>query len=309
MIRSWNSIFVSSLAAILVLVTCCFVSHAEKTAVGVPLPDGTLLPAFCFFPDGKVANTGPGVVVAANAGGNKLIQYQRYCKRLSEKGYCVLLIDASGYPEALTPGADTWRKMPYHIWAWVNHLSVVARMAFSNDWYLRNIDCAVDFLRNNPRVNPKQIALSGFSQSANVALAYSSGCPKIACVVWNEGGWPWILPYEASKLPPVLLFHGEADGVYSVRYARKLKAELQHTRREFECHIYPGQRHMFNLYYDLDKPGDADRPVITSSFNHLVAFLDRIFKSRSLGAHSAGGKGLTAPGEAPVHSGLTGLSK
>jgi dienelactone hydrolase len=308
MIRSWYRIFFLSLVVFQVA-TWCLVSHAGKKAVGVRLPDGDVLPAFCFFPGEHVANPWPGVVVAANAGGAKLTQYHTYCHRLSDKGFAVLLIDASGYPEWLTPGADTWRKMPYHIWAWINHLSVVTRMAMGCDWYLRNIDCAVDFLRNHPRVNPSQIAVSGFSQSANVALSYASGCRKIACLVWNNGGWPWTLPYDPSKLPPVLLFHGDADGVYNVRYARKLSSELQSAHSEFECHIYPGQRHMFNLYYDLENPGDDDNPAIKSSFRQLVVFLNRVLKRQAPGVRRSVRDGATAPTGEPGYSGLTGLRK
>jgi dienelactone hydrolase len=304
MIRSWHRIVLLGLV-VLQVATWCLVSHAGKKAVDVRLPGGDVLPAFCFFPGEHVANPWPGVVVAANVGGNKLTQYHAYCRRLSDEGFAVLLIDASGYPEWLTPEAGTWRRAPYYIWAWVNHLSVVAKMAVSYDWYLRNIDCAVDFLRNHPRVNPKQIAVSGFSQSANVALTYASGRSKIACVVWNNGGSPWILPYDPSKLPPVLIFHGDADGVYNVRYARKLKAELQHAQREFECHIYPGQRHMFNVYYDLEKLGDADRPALKSSFRHLVAFLDRVLKGQPSGVQRSVKNGGAAEGE----TGLIGSSK
>ena len=308
MIRSWHRVFFQSLAALLV-VACCLTSHAGKKAVAVPLPKGDILPGFCFLPAEQVPTPWPGVVVAANAGGNKLIQFHTYCQKLADKGFAVLLVDASGYPESLTPGPNTWRKMPYHVWAWVNHLSVAARMAVSHAWYVRNIDCAVDFLRSDPKVNPKRIAVSGFSQSANVALAYASGCHKIACVVWNCGGWPWTLNYDPSKLPPVLILHGEDDGVYNVRYARKLAAELRDARRDYECHIYPGQRHMFNLYYDLEKPGDADRPAIKSSFNDLVGFLERVLKRRAHGARRSVGGRVPAPTDAGEHPGLTGSSK
>jgi|GEM_PF-581453 len=268
------------LAAVLVL-ACCLTSQAEQRPVEVPLGEGSLLPGICFFPDDRTANPWPGVVVAANAGGIKLTQYHTYCQRLSDKGFAVLLVDASGYPENLTPGKDSWRKMPYHVWAWVNHLSVVARLTISHDWYVRNIGCAVDFLRSQPRVEPKRIAVSAFSQSANAALSYASGRRTVAGVVWNNGGWPWILPYEPSKLPPVLIFHGEDDGVYNVRYARELSDQLQEARQDFECYLYPGERHMFNVYYDLDKPGDEHKPVLESSFDHLVSFLDRVFKKQT----------------------------
>ncbi len=308
MIRSWHRIVFLGLV-VLQVATWCLVSHAAKKAVDVRLPSGDVLPAFCFFPGEHVANPWPGVVVAANVGGKKLTQYHTYCQRLSDKGFAVLLIDATGYPEWLTPGVGTWRKMPYHIWAWLNHLSVVARMAMGHDWYLRNIDCAVDFLRNHPRINPEKIALSGFSQSANVALTYASGSRKVACVVWNNGGWPWILPYDLSKLPPVLLFHGEADGVYNVRHARKLSAELQHAQRQSECHIYPGQRHMFNVYYDLEKPGDADSPALKSSFHRLVAFLDRVLRRQASGVQRSVGDGGVAVEEEVRYSGSIGFSR
>jgi len=267
--------------AAIVVLACCLTSQAEKRAVAVPLGEGDALPGLCFFPDDRIANPWPGVVVAANAGGIKLTQYHTYCQKLSDEGFAVLLVDASGYPESLTPGKDSWRKMPHHVWAWVNHLSVVALLALNHDWYVRNIGCAVDFLRSQPRVDAKRIAVSAFSQSANAALSYASGRRAIAGLVWNNGGWPWILPYEPSKLPPVLIFHGEADGVYNVGYARKLSDELREARRDFECYLYPGERHMFNIYYDLDKPGDDHKPALKSSFDHLVAFLDRVLRKQA----------------------------
>ena len=39
---------------------------------------------------------------------------------------------------------------------------------------------------------------------------------------------------------------------------------------------------MFNVYYDLDRPSDFDRPAIESSFNQLVAFLSRTLKKVKL---------------------------
>jgi dienelactone hydrolase len=253
-------------------------SHCRQKAIVVPLPEGDGLPGYCFFPGENVNNPWPGVVVAANAGGIKLIQYHTYCRRLAEKGFAVLLIDPSGYPQWLTPGMDTWRRMPYHIWAWINHLSVVARLAMGHGWYVRNIDSAVQYLANHPRVNLRKIAISGFSQSANVALTHASGCSRIRAVVWNNGGWPWVLPYQTERLPPVLIFHGEADGVYNVRYAHKLAADLEAAKRDFECHIYPNERHMFMVYYSLENPKDVDRPALRSSFDILLGFLERVFE-------------------------------
>jgi len=284
--RSHEKVFLTILTTTLVLAVCLNL-YAEQKAVEIPLPGGGTLPGYYFLPSAPGGNPWPGVVVASNAGGAKLIQFQAYCMRLARKGYVVLLVDASGYPEWLTPGPKSWRKMPHHIWAWINHLSVVAALAISDRWYLSNIDSAVGYLANRPQVNPSKIALSGFSQSANAALAYASGSSKIRCVVWNNGGWPWILPYEPAKLPPVLILHGENDGVYNVRYARELADHLNKGHTECECHIYPEERHMFNVYYDLDRPGDAEKPVLKSSFAVLTKFLERCLKQDGATAQEA----------------------
>ncbi len=273
------------LAAVVLIILSCMLQastcHSGGMTVEVPLPDGDSLPGLTFSPGQTVANPWPAVLVAANAGGKKLIQYHTYCQKLSERGFAVLLLDASGYPEWLTPGPDTWRQMPYHLWAWVNHLSVVARLTAGPEWYLRNMDSGVNFLRNHPRINSKKIAISAFSQSANIALMYATGPEKIAGLIWNNGGSPWIQPYDPKRLPPTAIFHGEADGVYNVKYAKKLESELRDANADVECHIYPGERHMFNVYYDLEQTGQAISPAIRESFEKLVAFLSRTLMNKS----------------------------
>ena len=89
------------------------------------------------------------------------------------------------------------------------------------------------------------------------------------------------MPYEPSKLPPVLIFHGADDGVYNVRYARSLAARLKGAGGYYECYVYPGQRHLFNVYYDLDVKGSQQDPVITSSFKRLITFCDKFVKRGS----------------------------
>ncbi|MFH0959397.1 MAG: dienelactone hydrolase family protein [Pseudomonadota bacterium] len=271
--------------AVLIFLTVCWETSgwANDSQVTISLPDGDSMPGRYFRPEHSVHDPIPGILVAANVGGLKLDQYQSYCKKLANQNYAVLLIDATNFPQFLTPGHDTWRKTPYQIWAWTNHLTVAARLILSHQWYVDNIKSAVDYLANLANVDRSRLGLSGFSQSANAVLAYASGNNRIKCVVWNNGGWPWVLPYEPSKLPPVLIFHGEKDGVYDVKYARQLASELDQAQRDYECHIYPGQRHMFNLYYDLDKIGSefSQNPIIESSFEKLCVFLERFLQKDS----------------------------
>jgi dienelactone hydrolase len=260
----------------LIVVFCFLKVHAEPISVTIKQGGGDSLPGAFFLPrnsnDGKM----PGVVVVGGAGGIKLVQYRSYCQRLADRSYAVLLIDGSNFPQSLTPGPDTWRKMPYHLWSWINHLMVAARLAFDHKWYVRNIRSAVNYVCASPRVIKGSVAVSGFSQSANAVLAEASLDARVKCVVWNNGGWPWIMPYDPHQLPPVLIFHGEDDGVYNVKYARQLAAELKQAGRPYECHIYSKQRHMFNVYYDLSQQPETRNPAVDSSFELLVDFLNRI---------------------------------
>jgi dienelactone hydrolase len=259
------------------------VSFAEESQVCIPVSEGDSMPGRYFRPEQPISRPIPGILVAANVGGLKLDQYHWYCRKLAESNFAVLLIDATNFPQSLTPGHDTWRKIPYQIWAWTNHLTIAARLALSHEWYVDNIKSAVNYLENLPEVDRRRVGISGFSQSANAALASASGNKKLKCVVWNNGGWPWILPYEPSKLPPVLIFHGEKDGVYDVKYARQLAGELDSAHKDYECHIYPGERHMFNLYYDLNNGGSvaSHNPALASSFEKLTMFLGKVLQNSS----------------------------
>lgn len=264
----------------------------DSEKVWVTTGEGKEVPGYRFFPEKSSSLKLPGVVVAANVGGAKLVQYHAYCRNLADHDFSVLLIDGTNFPDYLTPGPQTWRRMPYHLWAWATHILIAARLSLGHEWYLETIQAAVDHLVGDPRVDTRKIALSGFSQSANAALALASRDNRVKALIWNNGGWPWIMPYNPEKLPPVLIFHGEQDGVYNVKYARSLSSELITAKCDCECYIYPGQRHMFNVYFDLDKEGDGANPVLSSSLLRLVAFLNRVFTGTARYSHrESDGKG------------------
>ncbi len=75
-----------------------------------------------------------------------------------------------------------------------------------------------------------------------------------------------LMPYNPLSLPPVQIFHGEEDDVYDVKYAKQLAFELHTNGRYYELNIYPGQKHMFNVYYDLYTENRYMRPVIFRKF-------------------------------------------
>jgi len=275
-----RSLFWSRLgAAVLFLVVMLLFplhSRGQSYRVEIPLPDGKMLPAYCYLPQHGVKYRLPAVVVAAGAGGTKVLQFHEYCRFLADRDFVTVFIDPSNFPEDLTPGPLSWDRGPGNFFAMLNQLVVGARLAFDQRWYMTSFRAVVDYLCMSSFADPTRIAISGFSQPANAALPYACSDPRIKAIIWNYGGWPWIFPYQAAQLPPVQIFHGEDDDVYDVKYARELACELRTNMKYFELNIYPGQPHLFNIYYDPEKENRFMKPALLDAFERLVAFLNRV---------------------------------
>lgn len=244
--------------------------------VEIPLPDGGKLPAYFFLPQTGVDHPLPGVVVAVGVGSQLIPQYHDHCQHLADRNFAVILIDPSNYPESLVPDPWTWDRGMGYVKGSINQGVVAAKLAITDKWYLNSIKAAVDYLCWSPMVDRSRLVLSGFSQPANAALTYACRDPRIRAIVWNYGGSPWVMPYDPIRLPPILIFHGSEDDVYDVKYAKQLAYELKTNAKYYELNIYPGVKHMFNVYYDLWTENWNSRPIIRDSFERLISFLNRI---------------------------------
>jgi len=268
----------STLAAalfVLLVSSLNITSVAADFKTYIPLPDGGSLPAYCFLPQHEVKTRLPGVVVGVGVGSQVFVQYHAYCQNLANQNFAVIIIDPSNYPESLSPGPIDWQEGVRYAIGAVGQGVVAGKLFLTQDWYLQSIQAAVDYLYNWPLVDPNRIALSGFSQPANAALTYACRDPRVKAIVWNYGGQPWVTPYNPSILPPVLIFHGEDDDVYDVKYAKKLALELRKYGRYFEAYIYPNQKHMFNTFFDPRTENPTQKPVLADAFGKLISFLHR----------------------------------
>jgi dienelactone hydrolase len=263
--------------AVALLASSTVPASAAGLKLLVPVPDrSTSLPAYIFYPDFPVHRRLPGVVVAVGAGSQEIPQYQVHCNCLANRGFVVLLIDPSNYPESLIAPPDRWDRGFGRILSDINQVVVAGKLLVTDSWYMDSIKAAVDFLWRNPAVDPTRLALAGHSQPANYALPYACRDRRIKAVSWNYGGSPWVVPYEPENLPPVQIFQGTADEVYDVKYGEELASELQMMGGYYEANIYPGEKHMFNVYYNMRTETRWMKPVLLDAFERLVSFLNRV---------------------------------
>lgn len=265
------------ICAVILLLLGPSTAAANTLRVLLPMPTGgEPLPAFVFLPQQGATHPIPGVAVAVGVGGQLVPQYHAHCRQLANRGFAVILIDPSNYPEGLFPGPYTWDRGLGYVLGSINQGIVAGRLLLGLNWYLDGIRAAVDFLCHQPYVDRNRIAISGHSQPANAVLTYACRDPRVKSVVWNYGGWPWVMPYDPLRLPPVQIFHGDKDDVYDVKYACRLALDLKSTMRYYELNIYPGEKHMFNVFYDIRKGENRFmKPALLDAFERLVRFLGK----------------------------------
>jgi carboxymethylenebutenolidase len=133
---------------------------------------------------------------------------------------------------------------------------------------------AVAYLRASPAVSGSPVGLVGYSQGAFLAVSVASSVPELRAVVDFFGGGgagTASLEEEVRHFPPLLILHGEADTVVSVRFAQRLREAVLAQGGEVEMHLYPGAHHAFNAPW----ASTYSEPDAADSWGRTVEFLRR----------------------------------
>lgn len=117
--------------------------------------------------------------------------------------------------------------------------------------WMRTIGDAITFVGQHASVDANRIGLLGFSLGAYLALSVASVEPRVKAVVEFFGGMPEEL-HGFTRMPPVLILHGEQDRVVPVTEATRLKQLLERTKTPYEVRLYPGAGHGFSGLQLLD---------------------------------------------------------
>ncbi len=117
--------------------------------------------------------------------------------------------------------------------------------------WMGTVGDAITFATRHALVDPGRIGLLGFSLGAYLALSVASLEPRVKAVVEFFGGVPEEL-HGFTRMPPILILHGEQDPVVPVSEAHGLQQLLERSGTPYEMKLYPGAGHGFNGLQWLD---------------------------------------------------------
>lgn len=132
--------------------------------------------------------------------------------------------------------------------AWADDATI--RREFES--WTETISDAITFAVAQPKTDAAHLGLLGFSLGGYLALAIATEDSRVRAVVEYFGGLPEELEQAATKMPPVLILHGDADTRVPVSEAHRLRALLERTNTPHEIQIYRGAGHTFSGFTMLD---------------------------------------------------------
>jgi carboxymethylenebutenolidase len=192
----------------------------------------------------------PAALLLHGAGGfdRRIADNSRYASMLAEAGIDAYLVYYySDLDERLMFGGLNVFENRYPNWA-------------------KMVGDLTDYLVKQKDSNGK-VGLVGFSNGGILATGASTLDKTIAAAVIYYGTDPWPLGKPATRFPPLLVLHGDADQVIPVELGKELAAEAKALGGSAELVIYPGQSHGFGA--------DWTKKDATDAFNRTVAFLKK----------------------------------
>lgn len=176
----------------------------------------------------EAAGKYPAIIVVHGHGGlgeGKRSICHEQARRLAREGYVALVPHYFG---RAVPEKKDARKNARSFAAWV-----------------RTLSDAVSFAARRADVDATRVGILSFSLGSYVSLSLAARDRRISALVENYGGLPQQEILDWSRLPPVLILHGDADRIVNVGEAHRLKQVLVEAGVTCEAKIYRGAGHGF----------------------------------------------------------------
>jgi len=220
--------------------------------------------------DESITGKRPGVLVVPEWWG--LNDYARKRARmLAELGYTALAVDMYGDGKVVTTPDDAGK--------------LSSELMKNFDVTKARFMAAMDFLKQQPSVDPSRIAAIGYCFGGGVVLNMARQGVDLRGVASFHGGLTAMKPAQPGSIKAkILVLHGGADKFITPEQIEAFKQEMKSAGADFRFISYPGALHSFTnpeateLGKKFNLPiaynADADR----KSWGELKEFLKNIFK-------------------------------
>jgi dienelactone hydrolase len=248
------------------------ISYAEPKIMGKTVEysaQGVVMKSYLVY-DEQIKEKRPGVLVIPEVWG--LNDYARKRARmLTELGYTALAVDMYGDGKVATNFDDASK--------------LYSEMMKNFDVVKVRFLAAMDFLKQQPTVDPTRIAAIGYCFGGTVVLSMAGQGVDLKGVVSFHGGLGDVKsPQPGSVKAKILVLHGGADKLVTPEQVEAFKKEMKSAGADFRFISYPGAMHSFTnpeateLGKKLNLPiaynADADK----KSWGEMKDFLRKIFK-------------------------------
>ncbi|MCS6773393.1 MAG: dienelactone hydrolase family protein [Anaerolineae bacterium] len=112
---------------------------------------------------------------------------------------------------------------------------------------IHEVILALDYLHNDPSVQPKKLGLIGFCMGGYLTYRVAERYPHLGAISpWYGGGYDPTPEDVAKVTAPVLAIYGETDSWIPVEQVHKIESLYKAAGKEATFHIYKGAGHAFN---------------------------------------------------------------
>lgn len=230
--------------------------------------DGVTMKGYMAYDD-SVEGKRPGVLVVHEWWGHNAYARTR-AEKLAALGYTALAVDMYGDGKT----ADHPEKAGELSGAVMSNMDV-AEARFK---------AAMDYLNQQPTVNPEYTAAIGYCFGGGIVLNMALRGVDMDGVASFHGILPQEAPENTKPTADIVVFHGSDDPFAPKEQFDKFKKIMQDTGANYEIVVYPGVKHSFTNP-DADKYGKQfDLPLVydkdadEKSWEQTQAFLNRIFQ-------------------------------
>ena len=206
-------------------------SHAEIISKEIDYKQGDTIMKGMLAYDDAIQGKRPGVLIVHEWWGHNKHARDK-ARMLAKEGYVAFAVDMYGNRKNADHPDDAGKFSS----------AVAGNMPLAKARFI----AAMDTLKDQPNVEPEQLAAMGYCFGGGVVLNMARMGVELKGVSSFHGSIATKNPAKKGDIKtPIRVFNGEADPFVKAEQITALKAEMKNAGVDFEFVNYPGARHSF----------------------------------------------------------------